>query len=104
MRRIMSLTLAFSFALTSCASISTSDLSSRGSLIVASESSEAVLPENNGEAASNSSTEIKEKETATTDIVTDDLPDYQWIEDQEIADANYDLGDEQLQQYLKDKI
>lgn len=104
MRRIMALTLAFSFALTSCASISTSDLSSRGSLIVASESSEAVLSENNDEAASNSSTEIKEKETATTDIVTDDLPDYQWIEDQEIVDANYDLGDEQLQQYLKDKI
>ena len=100
MKRIIALILSCAICLTACGSAqSTESVSNNTETESVAETQDNTSESVEEEVSSTEKSETEEQAIASADPVV-----YQDIEDQKIADENLDLSDENLQQYLRDRI
>lgn len=100
MKRIIALILSCAICLTACGSAQSTESVSNNT----ETESVAETQDNTSESVEEEVSSTEKSETEEQAIASADPAFYQDIEDQKIADENLDLSDENLQQYLRDRI
>lgn len=100
MKRIIALILSCAICLTACGSAQSTESDSNNT----ETESVAETQDNTSESVEEEVSSTEKSETEEQAIASADPAVYQDIEDQKIADENLDLSDENLQQYLRDRI
>lgn len=100
MKRIIALILSCAICLTACGSAQSTESDSNNT----ETESVAETQDNTSESAEEEVSSTEKSEIEEQAIASADPAVYQDIEDQKIADENLDLSDENLQQYLRDRI
>lgn len=100
MKRIIALILSCAICLTACGSAQSTESVSNNT----ETESVAETQDNTSESVEEEVSSTEKSETEEQAIASADPAVYQDIEDQKIADENLDLSDENLQQYLRDRI
>ena len=100
MKRIIALILSCAICLTACGSAQSTESFSNNT----ETESVAETQDNTSESVEEEVSSTEKSETEEQAIASADPAVYQDIEDQKIADENLDLSDENLQQYLRDRI
>lgn len=100
MKRIIALILSCAICLTACGSAQSTESVSNNT----ETESVAETQDNTSESVEEEVSSTEKSETEEQAIASADPAVYQNIEDQKIADENLDLSDENLQQYLRDRI
>ena len=100
MKRIIALILSCAICLTACGSAQSTESASNNT----ETESVAETQDNTSESVEEEVSSTEKSETEEQAIASADPAVYQDIEDQKIADENLDLSDENLQQYLRDRI
>ena len=100
MKRIIALILSCAICLTACGSAQSTESFSNNT----ETESVAETQDNTSESVEEEVSSTEKSETEEQAIASADPAFYQDIEDQKIADENLDLSDENLQQYLRDRI
>ena len=100
MKRIIALILSCAICLTACGSAQSTESVSNNT----ETESVAETQDNTSESVEEEVSSTEKSETEEQAIASANPAVYQDIEDQKIADENLDLSDENLQQYLRDRI
>ena len=100
MKRIIALILSCAICVTACGSAQSTESVSNNT----ETESVAETQDNTSESVEEEVSSTEKFETEEQAIASADPAFYQDIEDQKIADENLDLSDENLQQYLRDRI